>query len=89
MKVEHIAIWVKDLETVKEFYCKYFEMKSGKKYTNIKKNFSSYFLSFEGASTRIEIMSRPDIKDLGFKHFISSFYITHIPIIKIIIKRIS
>lgn len=79
MRIEHLAIWVHDLEEVKEFYIKYFEMKCGEKYTNIKKNYSSYFLSFEGASTRIEIMSRPDITDLAGEHSIS-FGLTHFSI---------
>lgn len=77
MKIEHLAIWVIDLEIVKEFYIKYFEMKCSNKYTNTKKNFSSYFLSFDGESTRLEIMSRPDINNsnnqystyLGLAHF--------------------
>ena len=79
MRIEHLAIWVHDLEKVKEFYIKYFEMKCGEKYTNIKKDFSSYFLSFEGASTRIEIMSRPDITDSSCEHSIS-FGLTHFSI---------
>ena len=79
MKIGHLAIWVKDLEIVKEFYSKYFEMKCSERYTNIKNNFSSYFLSFEGSSTRIEIMSRPDIIDLGGKHS-TSFGLTHFSI---------
>ncbi|WP_320019536.1 VOC family protein [Labilibaculum manganireducens] len=79
MKIEHIAIWVHDLEKVKEFYIKYFEMKCGEKYTNTKKNFSSCFLSFEGSSTRIEIMHKPGITDLGGEHSIS-FGLTHFSI---------
>ena len=79
MRIEHLAIWVHDLEKVKEFYIKYFEMKCGEKYTNIKKNFSSCFLSFEGASTRIEIMSQPDITDLSGKHSVF-FGLTHFSI---------
>lgn len=53
MKIEHIAIWVKDLEKVKDFYVKYFNMNCNEKYTNSQKKFSSYFLSFEGETTRI------------------------------------
>jgi lactoylglutathione lyase len=79
MRIEHLAIWVRDLEKVKEFYITYFEMKCSEKYTNIKKNFSSYFLSFEGASTRIEIMSRPDITNLSGEHSMS-FGLTHFSI---------
>jgi len=80
MRIEHLAIWVYDLEIVKEFYIKYFEMKCSKKYTNIKKNFSSFFLSFDGASsTRIEIMNRPDIRDLAGE-FSNYFGLTHFSI---------
>lgn len=61
MKIEHIAIWTKDLEKMKNFYVKYFAMLCGPKYTNEQKKFSSYFLSFKDSSTRLELMHRPDI----------------------------
>lgn len=61
MKIGHIAFWVNDLETMKDFYIRYFGMKANEKYINSKKGFSSYFLSFEG-TTRIELMHRPDIQ---------------------------
>ena len=60
MKIEHIAIWVQDLEKMKAYFMKYFDLKCNDKYINKKKGFSSYFLSFE-SGTRIEIMHRPDI----------------------------
>jgi len=76
MKIEHIAIWVRDLERSKDFYTRFFNMNCNEKYLNEKKQFSSYFLSFEGGA-RIEIMHRPDIAErsdragltLGFTHF--------------------
>lgn len=62
MKIEHIAIWTNKLEELKEFYCKYFGGTSNDKYTNTKKGFESYFITFdEGA--RLEIMSRTDINE--------------------------
>lgn len=60
MKIEHIALWVTDLERMKRFYEKYFAAKSNEKYINPTKNFSSYFLSFDDGS-RLELMHRPDI----------------------------
>ncbi len=63
MKIDHIAIWARDLERLKDFYMKYFDMTCGEKYVNPNKNYSSYFLSFEGSETRIEIMHRPDIAE--------------------------
>ncbi len=79
MKIEHLAIWTKDLEIVKEFYVKYFGMQCSDKYTNTVKNFSSYFLSFKRAETRLEIMNRPDIKELDRKHS-TSYGLTHFSI---------
>lgn len=60
MKIEHLAIWVKDLENMKAFYEKYFDGKAGALYHNVKKNFKSYFLSFD-TGCRLELMHRPDI----------------------------
>ncbi len=62
MKIDHLAIWVKDLEKMKAFYTKYFNMKCGNKYNNEDKKISSYFLSFDSGA-RIEIMYRPDISE--------------------------
>lgn len=60
MRIEHIAIWTSDLEGIRDFYQSYFSMKYSDKYENIKKGFSSYFLSFDSGA-RIEIMKRKDI----------------------------
>lgn len=60
MKIEHVAMWVKDLEGMRSFYEKYFGAKAGEKYVNPKKNFQSYFLSFpEGC--RLELMQKPEV----------------------------
>ena len=67
MKIEHIALWTNNLELMREFYQKFFNMKCGEKYKNIDKGFSSYFLSFDSGA-RIEIMNRTDISDeIGIK----------------------
>src|SRR5687768_5548095 len=60
MKIEHLAIWVHDLDRMKSFYQTYFGAIAGEKYVNPKKQFESYFLSFE-SGPRLEIMKRPDI----------------------------
>lgn len=74
MKVEHIAMYVTDLEAVKEFFVKYFGAKANNGYHNLKTDFRSYFLSFdEGA--RLELMNKPqmidsvkDINRTGYVH---------------------
>lgn len=74
MNIEHIALWVEDLEKMKAFYTKYFKVKAGNKYHNPKKDFFSYFLSFE-TGTRLEIMHKPEIANskkqitIGLAHF--------------------
>jgi lactoylglutathione lyase len=55
MHINHIAIWVNNLELMKDFYLKYFNGKSGSKYKNESKKFESYFISF-GGNARIELM---------------------------------
>jgi lactoylglutathione lyase len=79
MKIDHIAIWARDLEKLKDFYVRHFAMECGEMYVNINKNYSSYFLSFEGAETRIEIMQRPDIAERTEKQS-PTFGITHFSI---------
>ena len=65
MRIEHIAIWTDDIESMKSFYQNYFGMMCSKKYVNSQKNFTSYFLSFGEAKTRIELMNKPDISDVA------------------------
>jgi lactoylglutathione lyase len=60
MHIEHIAIWVKDLEKMRVFYEKYFDGKSNEKYRNDKKGFESYFISF-ASGARLELMLMPNI----------------------------
>jgi lactoylglutathione lyase len=80
MKIEHLAIWVDDLENMKEFYQKYFAMAAGKKYINQSKQYTSYFLQFGEGMTRLELMHRPDISPTsgqrGFQKGIAHFTIS-------------
>ena len=62
MTLEHVAIWTNNLETLREYYVKYFGAVSNQKYINPKKKFESYFLSFESGA-RLELMSMIDIPD--------------------------
>ena len=76
MKIEHVAIWVNDIDKVCEFYRKYFGGVVHPLYHNPAKQFTSRFVTFEGG-TRLEVMHRPDItqtfhvehsEHLGFAH---------------------
>lgn len=61
MKIEHIAMYVQDLEKTKEFFMKYFAAKSNAMYHNPNTDFKSYFLSFDDGA-RLEIMQKPGVE---------------------------
>ena len=67
MKIEHIAMYVKDIETAKDFFVKYLGGKSNNIYHNPKTEFSSYFISFENGS-RLELMTKPDLIEQSNTH---------------------
>ena len=62
MRIEHVAMYVNDLEKTSDFFVKYFHAVSGEKYYNRTTEFQSYFLTF-GDGARLEIMNRPDVAD--------------------------
>ena len=61
MKLDHVAIWTADIELMRTFYEKYFDVRSNLKYENERKRFTSHFLTFPGGG-RLELMHRPDIQ---------------------------
>jgi len=63
MKIEHVAIWVRDIDKVCEFYRKYFGGVVHPIYHNPTKQFTSRFITFDDGA-RLEIMHRPDIDSL-------------------------
>ena len=75
MKIEHVAMYVNDLEAAREFFIKYFGAVSNDGYHNQKTGFRSYFLTFEDGA-RLEIMNRPDMTDSSKNLYRTGF--THI-----------
>jgi len=74
MKLEHVALYVEDLEAIKNFYLRYFGATANQKYHNPRTGLQTYFLSFEGGA-RLEIMQRPGMNlrvsgehPLGYTH---------------------
>lgn len=78
MKIEHIAIWTKDLELMKAFYMDIFGATANEKYFNPKKQFTSYFLSLTSGA-RIELMHHPDIVE-ALKHIDLTLGLNHVAI---------
>jgi len=75
MKIDHIALYVKNLEVSKAFYETFFGAKSNELYHNPKTGLCTYFLSFDSGA-RLEIMWRPNLSERldkvmneGFIHF--------------------
>lgn len=73
MRLEHVGLWVSDIDAVAAFYAKYFDARVGALYQNPRKGFESRFLEF-GSGARLEIMRRTDVSQraatelLGFAH---------------------
>lgn len=61
MKIEHIAMYVQDVEKTRDFFVKYFAAKSNAMYHNPNTDFKSYFLSFDDGA-RLEIMQKPGVE---------------------------
>jgi len=62
LRIEHLALWVHDLERLREFYVSLFGGRSGPPYVNRRTGFRSYFISFGEDGARVELMSRPDVR---------------------------
>ncbi len=60
MGIDHIAVYVKDLEKTKAFYVKYFGGNPNDLYHNPRTGLQTYFITF-GDGSRLEIMHKPDL----------------------------
>lgn len=73
MRIEHVALWARDLEVLTEFYARWFGARVGPRYENPRKGFASRFLEFSGGA-RLEVMTRTGIdtraaqEQLGLAH---------------------
>ena len=74
MQLAHIALYVQDLEGMKDFYVQHFGATANAKYHNPKTGLQPYFLSFSSGS-RLELMTRPCLTPrqqnspaLGYNH---------------------
>ncbi|HJF20344.1 MAG TPA: VOC family protein [Enterococcus columbae] len=73
MKIEHVAMYVNDLERTKQFFEYYFNATSNERYHNPKTGFSSYFLTFSDGA-RLEIMHKTQMEDAK-KSFVRTGFI--------------
>ncbi|WP_022762729.1 MULTISPECIES: VOC family protein [unclassified Butyrivibrio] len=73
MKIEHVAMYVNDLEAARDFFVKYLGGKSNDGYHNVNTDFRSYFISFDDGA-RLELMKKPGLVDAE-KHLLRTGYI--------------
>ncbi len=62
MRIEHIALYVKDLEAARDFFVTYLGGHSNDGYHNTSTDFRSFFISFDDGA-RLEIMTKPEMVD--------------------------
>ncbi len=78
--LEHVAIWTRNLEEMKEFYYAYFNGQAGEKYqstSDFNAFFESYFLSF-GDGCRLELMKMDAIPEGGRENGYEALGLTHL-----------
>ena len=63
MRIDHAALFCRDLEQMRQFFIDYFDARSNEQYHNPRTGLRTYILSFTEGSTRLELMSRPDVQD--------------------------
>lgn len=63
MRIDHIALFCRDLVAMRQFFLDYFEAVSNEQYHNPRTGLRTYILSFTEGSTRLELMQRPDVAD--------------------------
>jgi lactoylglutathione lyase len=79
MRINHLAIYVQDLEVMKRFYETYFQGEAGNLYHNPEKHFTSYFLSFS-SGCRLELMHKDKVASLNKESTQEYIGITHFAI---------
>lgn len=63
MRIEHIAMYVNDLDAARDFFVKYLGGISNNGYHNTTTDFRSYFITFDDGA-RLEIMNKPQMDDM-------------------------
>lgn len=62
MRLEHLALWTPHLETLRDFYVRHLGCTAGPLYVSQSRPFRSYFLSFPGSESRLELMEQPGLE---------------------------
>lgn len=72
MKINHVAIYVTNLEGARDFFMEFFDATSNERYHNPRTGLCTYILSFPDGG-KLEIMSRPEVAKADNPIFRSGF----------------
>ena len=62
MRLDHVAVWTRDIDRLRAFYERYFGASAGARYESATRaGFISYFLTFPMGGARLELMSLPEL----------------------------
>ena len=94
MRIDHAALFCRDLEQMRQFFIDYFDARSNEQYHNPRTGLRTYILSFTEGSTRLELMQRPDVQDadpsqpaIGYVHL--SFAVGSRKGVDLLIRRLA
>lgn len=62
MRIEHVALYVNNLDAARDFFVKYLGARANDSYHNPRTDFRSYFLTFDDGA-RLELMRKPGMTD--------------------------
>ena len=73
VRIEHVGVWVADIDATAAFYVKYFDARVGALYQNPRKGFESRFVEFDSGARleimkRLDVTARPTTEQLGLAH---------------------
>ena len=63
MRIDHAALFCRDLEQMRQFFIDYFDARSNEQYHNPRTGLRTYILSFTEGSTRLELMQRTEQRE--------------------------
>ena len=66
MKIEHVALFCRDLEAMRQFFLDYFEAVSNEQYHNPRTGLRTYILTFPNGGARLELMKQREQSEACF-----------------------
>ena len=79
MRIEHIALFCKDLEQMRQFFLDHFEAESNELYHNPRTGLRTFILTFPNGGARLELMQRPDTSMQTHQSLISVLCTSRLP----------